>query len=68
MLLPKRPTDWRKGEDLFKQKARGRVWGSPNQEPLSRECPHSTQVATTHGAQVSFILPMTWKRLLSSVK
>lgn len=67
-LLPKRPPRSRKGEGLFKQKAGSTIWGSPNLEPLSRECPCSTPVATTCGDQVSFTTAMTWKQSLSSVK
>ncbi|XP_042849318.1 desumoylating isopeptidase 1 isoform X1 [Panthera tigris] len=50
-ILSTRPPHWRKGEGLFKQKARGTVWGSPNPEPLSRERLRCTQVATTCGTQ-----------------
>lgn len=46
MLFPKHPLHWRKGGFLFIQKAGGTVWENPGLAPLSRDYPHSTQVAT----------------------
>jgi hypothetical protein len=51
---------------MFKQKARGTVWRSPNLEPLQR-IPRLYPGCHTCGTQVSFTASMTQKRSLSSI-